>query len=584
MDDANHDRVKSRLLENDNSPMAQVRTAEDLLKPLEVMNLSLRNGRTDAIADAQLKDALIQANVFGVNVARLDIRQFSDYHDAALAEIFQKLGIEANYLELTATQRAELLTRQLAAEIPACGDPSDYSPPTSELLQLFQVISRAVELYGPEMIGPYIISMTKGVDDVLAVLLLAKWHGLCLRTDGNPRALPAIAPLFETREDLQNAPTVMANLFSHPSYRAHLAAQQMEQVVMIGYSDSNKDAGYLTATWELYQAQDRLAACCREHNVALTLFHGRGGTIARGGGPANRAILAQPPGSVEGRIRITEQGEVINDYYFHPEIAARHLEQLISAVLLASTPGHKRKAAPKETWVAVMEELSATAFRSYRKFVYETPALLQYWQEATPINELSSMRIGSRPARRKGGDVLAGLRAIPWGFSWMQSRHNLPAWYGVGQAFAEFVGAGIDAEQKLKLLQEMQRRWPFFRTMIDNLQVALGKADMGIARLYADLVQDTTVREEIYAAIKSAFELTEHWVKSISGQRAILENQPTLQRSIRLRNPYVDPLNFLQVRLLRQLRESTASSEDLAVQQAFYVTINGIAAGLKNTG
>jgi phosphoenolpyruvate carboxylase len=592
LNDANHDPVKSRLLENDNSPMAELRSAADLLKPLECLDHSLRNGRTDTIANAQLKDALIQANVFGVNVARLDIRQFSDYHDAALAEVFQKLGIAANYLELTPTQRAELLTAQLAADIPDIGDPSEYTESTSELLQLFRVIARAVELYGPEMIGPYIISMSKQVDDVLAVLLLAKWYGLCQRGGSDSPALPAIAPLFETRDDLKNAPQVMTELFRHPAYRAHLAAQGMEQIVMIGYSDSNKDAGFLTATWELYQAQDRLAACCREHDVALTLFHGRGGTIARGGGPANRAILAQPPGSVEGRIRITEQGEVINDYYFHPEIAARHLEQVISAVLIASTPRHKRKAAPKPSWIAAMEELSATAFRSYRAFVYETPALLQYWQEATPINELSSMRIGSRPARRKGGDVLAGLRAIPWGFSWMQSRHNLPAWYGVGQAFAAYVGTGVGAEEKLALLQEMHRRWPFFRTMTDNLQVALGKADMGIARLYAELVQDETVREEMYAAIKSAYLLTEHWVLRITGQRSILENQPTLQRSIRLRNPYVDPLNFLQVRLLRQMREKNGSGEtklpiqesDPELQQAFYITINGIAAGLKNTG
>jgi phosphoenolpyruvate carboxylase len=584
LNNANRDPVKSRLLENDNSPMADLKTAADLLSPLEYIDASLRDGRTDAIADARLKDALIQAHVFGVNVARLDIRQFSDYHDAALAEIFAKLEISANYLELTPEERAELLTSQLTEEIPSIGEPGDYTEPTSELLQLFRVIARAVELYGPEMIGPYIISMSKGVDDVLAVLLLAKWHGLCQRGDSNLPALPAITPLFETREDLKNAPDVMTNLFSHHAYHAHLAEQGMEQVVMIGYSDSNKDAGFLTATWELYQAQDLLAKCCREHGVALTIFHGRGGTIARGGGPANRAILAQPPGSVEGRIRITEQGEVINDYYFHPEVAARHLEQVISAVLLASTPGHKRKATPKQSWLDAMDELSATAFASYREFIYETPALLQYWQEATPINELSSMRIGSRPARRKSGDVLAGLRAIPWGFSWMQSRHNLPAWYGVGQAFAAFVGTGDEAEKKLALLQEMHGQWPFFRTMIDNLQVALGKADMGIARRYADLVTDETVREEIYVAIKAAFSLTEHWVLRVAGQRSILEDQPTLQRSIRLRNPYVDPLNFLQVQLLKEMREQGDDSEDSDLQRAFYITINGIAAGLKNTG
>ncbi len=584
LDDTNRDPVKSRLLENDNSPMAPIRTADDLRKPLERIDRSLRNGRTDQIAEADLKDALIQANVFGVNVARLDFRQLSDAHDQALAEIFKKLNIAPAYLELTPDERAELLTAQLAGRVPDFGRPEQYSQATAEMLRLFRVIGRAVELYGPELIGPYVISMTQNVDDVLAVLLLAKWHGLCLRDDGSHRSLPAIAPLFETRQDLVNAPSVMDALFAHPSYRAHLAAQGMEQTVMIGYSDSNKDAGYLTATWELYQAQDRLTECCSRSEVGLTLFHGRGGTIARGGGPTNRAILAQPPGSVEGKIRITEQGEVISDLYFHPEIAERHLEQLVSAVLVASSPAHKRRATPKREWTAAMDELAATAFEAYRTFVYETPEVLEYWQEATPINELSGMRIGSRPARRKGGDVFAGLRAIPWGFSWMQSRHNLPAWYGVGQALEAYVRGG-HREERLATLREMYRHWPFFGTMIDNVQLALGKSDMGIARLYADLVTDEVIREQVYSAIKEAFDQTVNWVARVSSQKSILNNEPTLQRSIRLRNPYVDPLNFIQVRLLRELRENGSGEEaSAAALQTLFVTINGIAAGLKNTG
>jgi phosphoenolpyruvate carboxylase len=584
LDVTNRDPVKSRLLENNNSPMAPIRTAADLLKPIEGIDRSLRNGKTDPIADADVKDALIQANVFGVNVARLDFRQLSDAHDQALAEVFQKLKIVPDYLSLTPDERAALLTAQLEAPIPNFGQPGDYSEASAEMLRLFRVIGRAVELYGAELIGPYVISMTKNVDDVLAVLLLAKWHGLCLRTDGDARSLPAIAPLFETREDLVNAPQVMATLFDHPSYRAHLDAQGREQVVMIGYSDSNKDAGYLTATWELYQAQDRLTACCQRHEVGLTLFHGRGGTTARGGGPTNRAILAQPPGSVEGRIRITEQGEVINDLYFHPEIAERHLEQLVSAVLVASSPAHKRHATPKPAWTAAMDEMAATAFQAYREFIYETPDVLEYWQEATPINELSGMRIGSRPARRKGGDVFASLRAIPWGFSWMQSRHNLPAWFGVGQALEAFANAG-HRDERLALLREMYSDWPFFRTMIDNVQLALGKSDMGIARLYADLVKDEALRKRVYSAIRTAFEQTVHWVTRVAGQKSILENEPVLQRSIRLRNPYVDPLNFIQVRLLRQLRDNGLDDAALDdAQHTLYITINGIAAGLKNTG
>jgi phosphoenolpyruvate carboxylase len=584
LDDTNRDPVKSRLLEDNDAPMAPIRTAADVLTPLQAIDRSLRNGKTDPVADGDVKDALIQANVFGVHVARLDFRQLSDAHDQALAEVFKKLGVATDYLSLTPDQRAEVLTAQLAAPIPDFGRPSDYSESTAEMLRLFRVIGRAVALYGEELIGPYIISMTKNVDDVLAVLLLAKWHGLCLRSDGDRRSLPAIAPLFETRDDLVNAPQIMATLFDHPSYRAHLDAQSCEQVVMIGYSDSNKDAGYLTATWELYQAQDKLTQCCQQHEIGLTLFHGRGGTTARGGGPTNRAILAQPPGSVEGRIRITEQGEVINDLYFHPEIAERHLEQLVSAVLVASSPHHKRNATPKPGWIAVMDEMAATAFQAYREFIYETPDVLEYWQEATPINELSGMRIGSRPARRKGGDVFAGLRAIPWGFSWMQSRHNLPAWFGVGRALESFASNG-PREEKLTLLREMYSHWPFFRTMIDNVQLALGKSDMGIARLYAGLVKDEVLRERVYSAINGAFEQTVHWVTRVSGQKSILDNEPVLQRSVRLRNPYVDPLNFMQVRLLRELREN--GLDDAAfdkAQQTLYITINGIAAGLKNTG
>ncbi len=585
---ANEDPVKSRLLGENDSPMAQVCTAADLLKPLEQIDSSLREHNSKEIANTDVKDALIQARVFGVNSARLDFRQLSDYHDQVLDELFKKLGVCESYLDLTEDERADLLTAELAKPIPDFGVPEDYEGQTAELLSLFRVISRAVELYGPELIGPYIISMTTNVDDVLAVLLFAKWHGLCLHDDPEKPNLPSISPLFETRDDLVNAPGVMTTLFEHPSYQKHLALQNNEQNVMIGYSDSNKDAGLLTATWELYQAQDKLAKRCQKHGIGLTLFHGRGGTIARGGGPANRAVLAQPPGSVEGRIRITVQGEVINARYFHPEVAKRHLEQMVNAVITASSPNHKKTAVARPEWTGVMEELSQVAFNAYREFVYETPAVLEYWQEATPINELSGMRIGSRPARRKGGDIFSSLRAIPWGFSWMQSRHNLPAWFGVGQALQAY--AGTDGNQvksgKITVLREMYNQWPFFQTMIDNVQMALGKSDLEIARLYAELVSDPEIRDQVYGDIKAAFDLTVDWVKLVTNQQDILDNDKTLKRSIRLRNPYVDPLNFIQVNLLKKVREmdDLTTAEAKETLHALYITINGIAAGLKNTG
>jgi phosphoenolpyruvate carboxylase len=348
---------------------------------------------------------------------------------------------------------------------------------------------------------------------------------------------------------------------------------------MIGYSDSNKDAGYLAANWELYQAQEAMAAVCHSHDVKMTLFHGRGGTVARGGGPTNRAILAQPPGSINGRIRITEQGEVIDENYGHPAIARRHLEQVVHAVLLNSVPPyHRARSAPKPEWREAMDQLTAVSYQSYRHLIYETPALLDYWQQATPINELSQMRIGSRPSRRSGKASLDGLRAIPWGFSWMQSRHVLPGWYGLGEALA--------ASDNIPQLQTMYQNWAFFRHTIDNAQLALAKADMGIARLYASLVTDEVVRESIYGQVADAYQETVRLILLVTGQQELLDNTRTLKRTIRRRNPYVDPLNFLQVSLLRRFRALPDQNSPEAQQllQAIFLTINGIAEGLKNTG
>jgi len=550
----------------------------DLQEPLALMDASLRADGLADLANADLARLCYQAQVFGLHTARLDIRQYSEYNTAVLDELFRKLNLLTGFGQMTGTERAAALTRLLAAPIPNLSALEDLSDKAAETLELFQVLQRAIDFYGPELIGPYIVSMTHGPEDILAPLLLARWHGLCLTENGTREGL-TFAPLFETREDLRAAPEVMTALFVHPAYAPHLARVGRQQTIMIGYSDSNKDAGYLAANWELYQAQETLAATCREHEVVMMLFHGRGGTIARGGGPTNRAILAQPPGSVNGRIRITEQGEVIDENYGHPAIARRHLEQMVHAVLLASVPSyHRAQAAPKEMWRAAMAELTAVAYRAYRGLIYETPALLDYWQQATPINEISQMRIGSRPSRRAGKATLDSLRAIPWGFSWMQCRHVLPGWYGVGQALAAF--------GDIPLLQEMYQEWPFFRHSLDNAQMALAKADMGIARLYAGLVEDTAVRDTIFGQIENAFYETRRMVLLVTDQQQLLDNAPTLQRTIRRRNPYVDPLNFIQVALLRRLRFLSEQDSPKAqeILHAIFLTINGIAAGLKNTG
>jgi phosphoenolpyruvate carboxylase len=566
------------------NPPLRLRRMDDLLRPLQLIDETLRESGMTDIAVADLAELRYQAQAFGLHVARLDMRQYSEHHTAVLDDILAKLGLHQSFAELDGRQRLEVLTELLAKPAPELSrlDEASMAPETRETVELFRIMKRAIAFYGPELIGPYVVSMTHGPEDILSVLLLAHWHGICLQEENDKEGL-ALAPLFETREDLRAASEIMADLFDHPSYRRHLERLGRQQIIMIGYSDSNKDAGYMAANWELYQAQEAMADTCRRHNVSMMLFHGRGGTIARGGGPANRAILAQPPGTVGGRVRITEQGEVIDERYGTPAVARRHLEQMTHAVMKASVPSHyRRQMRIHPDWRSAMEELTTVSYGAYRKLIYKTPALLEYWQEATPIREINQMRIGSRPARREAGSTFASLRAIPWGFSWMQSRHVLPGWYGVGQALAQY-GSTMERTRRL---QEMYREWPFFQVVIDNAQLALAKADMGIARHYATLVQDETVREEIFGQIESAFAQTCDWVLRVTDQQDLLDNDPVLRRSVRQRNPYVDPLNFVQVCLLRRLRilQDTSGPDAQQVLGAIFLTVNGIASGLKNTG
>jgi phosphoenolpyruvate carboxylase len=571
----------ARLKGLSNPPLA-MKSMDDLLRPLNMMNETLHQAGLEDIAHDDLAAFRQQAQVFGLHVAALDIRQYSDYNTAVLDDLFTKLGLLTGFGQMDGPARAQALSDMLQLPIPDLRQLTDLSPESQETLSLFQILKRAFDFYGVEILGQYIVSMTHGPEDILAPLLLAKWHGLCLRPD-NPREGLTFVPLFETRADLRSAAEVMSQLFTHAAYAPHLDRIGRRQTIMIGYSDSNKDAGYMAANWELYQAQETLAAVCREYQVEIMLFHGRGGTIARGGGPANRAILAQPPGSVNGRIRITEQGEVIDERYGHPAIARRHLEQVVHATLLASAdPRHEVMPRVRPAWREAMDELAAISYRAYRQLIYETPALLDYWQQATPIAEINQMRIGSRPSRRTAKATFESLRAIPWGFSWMQSRHVLPGWYGVGMALETYGRTPAN----LQLLQEMYADWPFFQVVIDNAQVSLAKADMGIARLYANLVEDKVVRDEIYGEIKGEFDRTVAWILRVTGQRDLLDNDRTLQRSVRRRNPYVDPMNFIQVGLLRKLRHlpEQESKTGQKMLHAIFLTINGIASGLKNTG
>ena len=568
--------------------------AGEFIADLELIQESLRQNKGNRLADGRFARLVQQARIFGFHLASMDIRQHSDRHREAVAELLHRYyrpqDPEFDYLELPEEERTRLLVKEIESPRPLTARLL-YSSDTNETVALFRLIRQAHERIAPEAIGAYIISMTTSVSHVLEVLLLAKDAGLFGKID--------IAPLFETIDDLVGAPSVMGALFESPIYRKHLAMRDNCQEIMIGYSDSNKDGGYLRSSWSLYQAQEELASTCRAYGVRLTLFHGRGGSIGRGGGPANRAILAQPPGSVQGRIKLTEQGEVISARYSNQAIAKRHLEQLVNAVLIASCESHhgpltgealseESSHTVDESWVSILNAASERSERKYRALV-ESPDFLSYFHEATPIEQLAQMNIGSRPAKRRQTSDISDLRAIPWVFAWTQSRVNLPGWYGLG------TGLHVASHQRLAVLREMYRSWAFFRTVIDRAQLSMRRADMTIAALYASLAEEFT-RTAVFGAITEEFRLTERLILGITGQAALLDNEPWLQRSINLRNPYVDPLNYIQVALLKKQRigpdqmsingqaAAETEEEDPRLRQAILLSINGVAAGLQATG
>jgi phosphoenolpyruvate carboxylase len=429
-------------------------------------------------------------------------------------------------------------------------------------------MGRTSDIYGSELLGPIIISMTHTAADVLTVLLLAKWAG-CI-------PIPQIAPLFESIRDLKTASGILEQLFSSEAYRRHLTAHGSEQMVMIGYSDSNKDGGYLMANWSLYQAQEQITGIAQKHGVKLTIFHGRGGTIARGGGPANHAIRAQPAGSINGRFRVTEQGEIIASRYANPALAHRHLEQIVNAVILASVP-QKEEPVPAQ-WRDALGAMSQEAQRVYRSLVYDMPGFIEFWESATPLDEIKRLQIGSRPAARAKTGAVNQIRAIPWVFSWMQSRFNLPSWYSLG--------SGLASVGDLNLLKEMYDGWLFFRTLLNNSEMSLLKADMDISALYVSLVPDKKLANEFFHSIRTEYERTRDLVLSISRHSSLLELEPVTQQAIQLRNPYMDPLNYIQVETLRRLRSLKDPEGEQAklLREVMALTINGIAAGLRNTG
>ncbi len=545
------------------------RDAEDFLADLCLVRDSLLANNGQRLVTGRLETLIRSVEVFGFHLTCLDVRQHSAVHRQTIGQLFERYQLTTDYNALNEEEKRQLLRREIASPRPLTSR-LDFDPAVNETLELFRTVRQAHEFVGPRAIRNYIISMTHEVSQVLEVLLLAKDAGLLGQLN--------LVPLFETIQDLQQAPQFMRELFAIPEYAEHLRQCGNTQQIMIGYSDSNKDGGYMQANWQLYQSQQALAEVCKAAGIKLTLFHGRGGSLGRGGGPTNRAILAQPPDSIRGRIRITEQGEVVSSRYSDPAIAHRHLEQLVHAVIC--TTGSRPSFEKQPHWFGVMEELSQFAYKKYRELV-DLPGFIEYFQATTPIDLIDHLKLGSRPSRRKATLHLDDLRAIPWVFAWTQTRANIASWYGVGSGISQWIAP--DERQRLNTLREMYRQWPFFRTLLNNVHLGLARADMGIARLYAGLA-DAPLQEQVFGLIEEEFQVTRRLVLVVTDTRQVLETEPWLQHSIRVRNPYVDPLNILQVALLRELRDNTDPSRTDELLKAITLSVNGVAAGLQTVG
>jgi phosphoenolpyruvate carboxylase len=534
---------------------------------------------------------LIRAvEVFGFHLATVDLRQSSDKHEDVVAELLRIARIESRYSALDETAKRQVLMRLLNDARGLRVQGAAYSAHTQGELAIFSMAKVMRERFGNEAIRHYIISHTETVSDLLEVLLLQKEVGLVSGTiDGNAHSDLIVVPLFETIEDLRNAAPIMREFYALPGIAALVKRSGAEQDIMLGYSDSNKDGGIFTSNWELYQAEIALVelfdALQTQHAIQLRMFHGRGGTVGRGGGPSYQAILAQPPGTVRGQIRLTEQGEVIGSKYANPEIGRRNLETLVAATLEATLLQTTKPAT--KIFLAAAGELSQSSMAAYRALVYETPGFTEYFFSSTPLREIAELNIGSRPASRKATQAIEDLRAIPWGFSWGQCRLTLPGWFGFGSAVQSFIhgntGQNTPAQTKERtaLLQKMVRQWPFFQTLLSNMDMVMAKSDLALASRYSELVGDARLRKKIFSAIEAEWHRTSEALSLITGDKQRLAHNAALQRSIRHRFPYIDPLHHLQVELVRRYR---AGQSDERVQRGIHISINGIAAGLRNTG
>ena len=553
-------------------------TPAELLADLDVVDRSLRSYGSGVLADDRLARLREAVHVFGFHLSGLDMRQNSDVHEEVVAELLAWAGVHPDYRSLPEPDRVELLAAELATRRPLTKDDAALSELARKELDIVAAAARAVHLFGPQAIPNYIISMCQSVSDMLEAAIILKEAGLLDASGDEPYAPVGIVPLFETIDDLQRGSSILEAALDLPLYRAVVSARGDSQEVMLGYSDSNKDGGYLAANWALYRAELDLVESARKTGIRLRLFHGRGGTVGRGGGPSYEAILAQPPGAVSGSLRITEQGEVIAAKYAEPRIAHRNLETLLAATLeatLLDVEGLGDAAGPA---YEVLDELAARAQRAYAELVHETPGFVEYFKASTPVSEIGALNIGSRPTSRKPTTSISDLRAIPWVLAWSQSRVMLPGWYGTGTAFEAWIG---EEDGRLEVLQDLYRRWPFFRTVLSNMAQVLSKADMGLAARYSELVEDEALRRRVFGKIVDEHDRTIRMHKLITGQDDLLADNPALARSVFNRFPYLEPLNHLQVELLGRYR---SGDDDELVQRGILLTMSGLATALRNSG
>ncbi|CAN1505329.1 Ppc Phosphoenolpyruvate carboxylase [Burkholderiaceae bacterium] len=567
-------------------PQNPYHSAQEFLADLKIIEQSLRSHHAQALVNQRLRPLIRSVEVFGFHLATVDLRQSSDKHEEVIQELLAVANIEKDYSALDEESKQALLLRLLNEARPLKVVGANYSSHTVAELKIVELAKELRERFGPDAIRHYIISHTETVSDLLEVILLQKELGLMHGTLNTKSSIDLITvPLFETIGDLRNAAPIMRDFYALPGIANLVKRSGAEQDIMLGYSDSNKDGGIFTSNWELYCAEIALVVLferlANSHNIQLRLFHGRGGTVGRGGGPSYEAILAQPPGTVRGQIRLTEQGEVIGSKYSNPAIGRQNLEALIAATLEATLLQPTKPAS--KVFLKTAAQISQASMDAYRALIYETDGFAEFFFQATPIREIAELNIGSRPASRKASQRIEDLRAIPWGFSWGQCRLTLPGWFGFGSAIESLLHQANPAQRKatLALLQKMYRQWPFFQTLLSNMDMALSKADLDLTGLYSELVEDTRLRKRIFSALRAEWDKTVQALNLITGEKQRLANNPILARSIRHRFPYIDPLHHIQVELVRRYR---AGQTDARIQRGIHLSINGIASGLRNTG